>query len=474
VRRTEQEDRIMLGALCLVVFATPWVVKPVDPVGGSLELTGLTIYTNQTKHDDIAKLTIYSNQTKHDDIAKAGKTNSSNATSSDSRIGAASMSINTRTKILIQNQLNSNNNNNMTTNPTSQSIQKDASSKSEIYQMHSNGLMLLHPQRSNLGTGGTKKSELITGDDASNSVNYHVWKKLSGKNNNQSSIADNEHFLETKLGNLPQIQEGKRALSHAVDSDNKNVRSLDRDLKSGTSIVEENNKEFNQYYSENNKKRKLSRSHRSPDIFDPLFDDEQPEEVLRKYTEKRRLQRLKMRYGKLYDRGIPEIPAIKPIPDIVNRIDKLEPLEHVPRFADFKSGVDAWPRFGVPELTLQHYPRFPVPKLDEFERIPGIPHIRPLGRGDEVTGDKRGFPVKNDDDFYDQELDEDVEHYAPITSPTAIPELTNIPDIQDIQDIPTIKPPAASARSSSSGGNGKMPVMDTINTKEGQETRVSA
>jgi len=371
-----------------------------------------------------------------------------------------------------------------------QDIQKDLSTKSEIYKMHTNGLMLLHPQHSSNGKSA-KKSKLATNNEE-NAVNYHIWKKTDNSINQSSPIAENEHFLETKLGNLPQIQEGKRntiiigentddSKQKIVDGKNKisktctkcsfpskhseynSVKSFSERTMLSTRQTVKNNKRNRSYY--------LTRSLRSSD--DPLFDDDQPEQILRQYTEKRRLEKLKTRFGETDTRGIPEIPAIKAIPNIRDRFETIEPLEHVPRFSDFGPALDNVPRFGVPELMLDHAPRFPAPKLDEFEQIPGIPHIRPLSRGDEVTGDKRGYPTKTDDEFYDQELDEDVEHGSPITSPTSIPFLTNIPDIQDIQDIPTISP-AAAARKSSDGVNGKAPVIDTVNTKEGQETRVSA
>ena len=205
----------------------------------------------------------------------------------------------------------------------------------------------------------------------------------------------------------------------------------------------------------------------------PLFDDDQPEQIFDRYTkEKRRLMKLQSRYEQADARGdVPPIAPIKAISNIKSRFDKIEPLEHFPRFAPFgPDAYDSWPRFGVPDLELKHYPRFGAPKMDDFELLPGIPHIRPLSRGDEATGSKRDFPEKPDDDFYDQELDDDVEHNSPITSPTSIPYLTNIPDIQDITDIPTIRPAAAAARRRS--GNGE-PAVDTIHTKDGDETRVS-
>ena len=365
-----------------------------------------------------------------------------------------------------------------------QEIQKDLSTKSEIYKMHTNGLMLLHPQHSSNGNSA-KKSQLATSSD-DNAVNYHIWKKSDKSTNQSSLIAENEHFLETKLGNLPQIQEGKR--NTIIDAENhndidiekkdeieikctENISKCPRLYKSTERDINSRKKTLLPTTKRNKINRSLMRFSRSSD--DPLFDDDQPEQILRQYTEKRRLERLKTRYGDADSRGIPDIPAIKPIPNIRNRFETIEPLEHVPRFSDFGPALDNMPRFGVPELSLDLVPRFPAPKLDEFEQIPGIPHIRPLSRGDEVTGDKRGYPAKTDDEFYDQELDEDVEHGSPITSPTSIPFLTNIPDIPDIQDIPTISP-AAAVRKSSGGVNGKTPVIDTVNTKEGQETRVSA
>ncbi|XP_066927515.1 uncharacterized protein [Clytia hemisphaerica] len=356
-----------------------------------------------------------------------------------------------------------------------QNIQKDLSTKSEIYKMHSNGLMLLHPQRSSIAKS-SKKSKLASSSSDDSAVNYHIWKKPDhDKTTNQSSaIVENEKFLETKLGNLPQIQEGKRETTTFSEN------CLDTDPIGGKPCnVDEESNEKQDYLrrkresilqrrtSTEDRESTLNRETRNED--DPLFDDDQPEEILRREKEKRRLIKLKSRYGTALSRGIPDIPAIKPIPDIQSRFEKIEPLETIPRFGLFgPEAYDNWPRFGVPDLSLMHYPRFPAPKMDEFEQIPGIPHIRPLSRGDEVTGDRRGYPAKNDD-FYDQELDEDIEHNSPITSPTAIPSLTNIPDIPDIQDIPTISPARAAARKSSNG----QPAVDTIHTKDGDETRVS-
>ena len=355
-----------------------------------------------------------------------------------------------------------------------QNIQKDLSTKSEIYKMHSNGLMLLHPQRSSIAKSA-KKSKLASSSSDDSAVNYHIWKKPDhDKTTNQSSaIVENEKFLETKLGNLPQIQEGKRETTtfndNCVDTDSIAPCNIDEEYNEQKDYLRRKRELIlKRRTSTDDREFTLNRETRNED--DPLFDDDQPEEILRREKEKRRLIKLKSRYGSALSRGIPDIPAIKPIPDIQSRFEKIEPLEHIPRFGPFgPEAYDNWPRFGVPDLSLMHYPRFPAPKMDEFEQIPGIPHIRPLSRGDEVTGDRRGYPAKNDD-FYDQELDEDVEHNSPITSPTSIPFLTNIPDIPDIQDIPTISPARAAARKSSNG----QPAVDTIHTKDGDETRVSA
>lgn len=431
-----------------------------------------------------------------------------------------------------------------TSTTPSTSSKENGAVKSEIYKMHNNGLMLLHPQRPHSGSDA-KKSELVNSPVAS-SINYHVRKRIK-ENETESTVADNEHFLESKLGDLPQIQ-GDREVNSTeqylakLDSENKQQQqtqqqyTLDRSAKKSSidcskasplcvsvnetiaakkwkSVVqgESSNggeiKRLNIYpknkrsqfknhdttmnddsYYHNKKRvfhkaitdgsgkhKTLFRALRSMVTDDPLFDEDQPEETIKRYSEKRRLLKLRQKLGKLYGRGgaNTDIPAIPPIQNIQSRIEKLEPLEHIPRFSDFGLAADNWPRFGVPELEMMHYPRFPLPKLDDFELIPGIPHIRQLDKGSEVTGDKRGFPVK-DDEFVDEELDGEIRAN---TAPTPIPDLTDIPALTDIPDIPTIKPAPANRMggSSTTGGvNGKMPVMQTVDTKDGKETRISA
>ena len=146
------------------------------------------------------------------------------------------------------------------------------------------------------------------------------------------------------------------------------------------------------------------------------------------------------------------------------------PLKPYPNFPDFRPALDDYPRFGVPDLKLLNFPQFGAPKMDSYEDIPGIPHIRPLSRGDEVTGDRRGFPMKND--FYDEDLDDSVEHIRSVTTPPPITEITDIPSITDIPDIKPI--PDAPVQPGSKGINGKMPVIQTVDTKDGKETQVSA
>lgn len=378
--------------------------------------------------------------------------------------------------------------------------------------------MLLHPQRPRSGSEA-KKSQLANTPTAS-SINYHVRQRVKD-NDTESTVADNEHFLESKLGELPQIQSNREvnsteqylakinsensserqqfnstqntdsAKKNSINCFNQECSSENSILKRWRSVVQGENSyggerkvsniypkhkrsSFKEdthrktYDGPENDRNKLFRALRSM-MDDPLFDEDQPEETIKQYNAKRRLQRLR-RLGKLYGRGkITDIPAIPPIPNIESKIDKLEPLEHIPRFADFKPSLDNWPRFGVPELELIHYPRFPQPRLEEFEMIPGIPHIRPLNKGVEVTGDKRGFPVK-DDEFVDEELVSDLHAN---TAPTPIPSLTDIPALTDIPEIPTIRP-AANRPNTSGGVNGKMPVMETVDTKDGKETRISA
>ena len=490
---------------------------------------------------------------------------------------------------------------NKNNNNIGQAIQKDLSAKSEIYKMHTNGLMLLHAQRSTQGNGA-KKSELTaslstTSNGGANSrsnsvatetseeegaVNYHVWKKSSStstassvlpipaplsakqvtkpikakRNESSLSVAD-EHFHKTattKLGIITKLASEnttKTLLSNRnkTAGTKRDAKSLDffntkyspqRCLNCNLLIVAEQKKDRivlhptqttanNKHHQRQRNRRQISSQQKRDDteefsklsritnskslsmtlekvsvpiktrkreVFEsskiksqeeqphgrnidkrnsdnPLFDDDQPEQIFDRYTkEKRRLMKLQSRYEQADARGdVPPIAPIKAISNIKSRFDKIEPLEHFPRFAPFgPDAYDSWPRFGVPDLELKHYPRFGAPKMDDFELLPGIPHIRPLSRGDEATGSKRDFPEKPDDDFYDQELDDDVEHNSPITSPTSIPYLTNIPDIQDITDIPTIRPAAAAARRRS--GNGE-PAVDTIHTKDGDETRVS-
>ena len=444
--------------------------------------------------------------------------------------------------VLSEKQIHSTNQTNTTTALVNSSNtikqQNNEAIKSETYEMHNNGLMLLHPQRSYSGKGS--KKSLLENSPITSAINYHVRKRPNNedKNSTESTFVESEHYLESKLGDLPQIQsdrqvnsteeylaminskedaekvsepltaakplkcfnsnnscENKTNMSKAqwrseVQGENTNGE----DLKTNTvfpktsNAVKSNKKPFEQATTKKTFKAIKKGSQKHSDLYrvlrsmhgndaeDPLFDEDQPEQTLMRYNEKRRLQRLKSKLGKLYDRGITDIPAIPAITDINSKIEKLEPLDQIPRFADFRPDTDNWPRFGVPELELIHYPRFPQPKLEHFEMVPGIPHIRPLSRGDEVTGDKRGFPVK-DDEFYDEELDNDVEHLSDIeavTSPTAIPSLTDIPALTDIPDIPTIKPAPGRPVSSSGGVNGKVPVMQTVDTKEGKETRISA
>ena len=396
--------------------------------------------------------------------------------------------------------------------PIGQAIQRDVSAKSEIYKMHTNGLMLLHAQRSTQ-KNGAKKSELTAsfnnskiGDKKPNdeeqesAVNYHVWKKSPSSptpslGEQKKKRADAEIKIsrkEKKMGkrklmtvDVVQLNDDQSSITKPNESSiDLNAEEHQRNrIKRETSNshnfhrttdtilllnLVQKNKDPN-FTRSKREKRRTFKSKRSTD--NPLFDDDQPEEVFKKYTEKRRLVRLQSLYEQADTRGVPAIPPIKPIKNIQSRFDKIEALEHFPRFAPFgPDAYDNWPRYGIPDLTLEHYPRFGAPKMDDFELLPGIPHIRPLSRGDEVTGSKRGYPEKTDDDFYDQELDEDIEHNSPITSPTSIPFLTNIPDIQDIQDIPTIAPAAAVAQKSLGKGE---PSVDTIHTKDGDETRVS-
>ena len=430
--------------------------------------------------------------------------------------------------------------NGATTTSIGQAIQKDVSAKSEIYKMHTNGLMLLHAQRSTQGNGAKKSQLAASISSASNKgtdavvseespVNYHVWKKSSSlssghrvKNNESSpslsSVSINENFLETtKLGsNLQKIKNsaGKRDTTPQKRQGNINTGTVALDLEPTSlspcldcnivlatekrdvrlseitnSLPQRNKRQINSLETKTDltpnpvvsNLLRINKRHQSiprrvlhkRNSDNPLFDDDQPEQVFERYKEKRRLLKLQSRYEQAGTRGggdVPPIAPIKAIPDIKSRFDKIEPLEHFPRFAPFgPDAYDNWPRFGVPDLSLEHYPRFAAPKMDDFELLPGIPHIRPLSRGDEVTGSKRDYPEKAEDDFYDQELDDDIEHNSPITSPTSIPFLTNIPDIQDIQDIPTIAPAAAAARKSRNGE----PAVDTIHTKDGDETRVS-
>ena len=88
-----------------------------------------------------------------------------------------------------------------TTTTTTDSKKFDELSRSEIYKMHNNGLMLLHAQRATSGSEA-KKSELID-TVPSGSINYHVRKR--GKINETNTVIDNEKYIESKLGNLPQI-----------------------------------------------------------------------------------------------------------------------------------------------------------------------------------------------------------------------------------------------------------------------------
>ena len=213
---------------------------------------------------------------------------------------------------------------------------------------------------------------------------------------------------------------------------------------------------------------------------EPLYDADQPEETLKRgygtFLRTTRAPRRKYVVGNLFNRGLAETMSDIPrIPNIIKFFDKVEPLQPYPKFADFRSEIDNYPKFGRTGLNMINFPRFGAPKMDELETVPGIPHIRPLNRGDEVTGDRRGFPLKNaDNEFYDEELDDSVEHItAPpdITAPTSIPYLTDIPSITDIPEIHPI--PAVPAKGSG-GTKGKMPVVQTVETANGEETRVSA
>lgn len=406
----------------------------------------------------------------------------------------------------------------------------DDSSRSEIYKMN-NGLMLLHAQRDHLGPEA-KKSILLQ-KEASSSINYHVRSRTKG-NDSANSFAEHEKKLEAKLGNLPQVHQKKRsAVVPEVNGYRKhsNTARLNkkRTYRHGKrdkwrSVIQGENKggdvlKRSTYPAKNSKHKrdtyrgvldilkdesiiddivtptssfKLLKKHdekhgrlrRALSMMgslsedDPLFDADQPEETLKREYEKRaqRIRKQHKKLGNLYNRGIEEdVQAIPPISDIKQSFDPIKPLEPYPRFPEFHSAIGHYPRFGVPDLKLMNYPRFGEPKMDDYENIPGIPRIRPLSRGDEVTGDRRGFQPR--EDFYDEELDDSIEHIQrakEMTAPTPIPSLTDIPSITD---IPTLKPiPAAPGKpaSTSGGVNGKMPVMQTVDTKNGEETRISA
>jgi len=95
----------------------------------------------------------------------------------------------------------------------------DDSSRSEIYKMHNNGLMLLHAQRARSGSEA-KKSELI--DNApSAAINYHSRKRAN--ESEPLKVEDNEKRVALAFSNLPQVKQkrSKRFVVNRIQYSNK-------------------------------------------------------------------------------------------------------------------------------------------------------------------------------------------------------------------------------------------------------------
>ena len=95
---------------------------------------------------------------------------------------------------------------------------KDGASRSEIYKMNNNGLMLLHAQRAHSDIE-SKKSELVDNAVAGSSINYHV-RKRNRNNDTKHTVVENEKYLESKLGDLPQVHK-KRSINRPDKKENR-------------------------------------------------------------------------------------------------------------------------------------------------------------------------------------------------------------------------------------------------------------
>ena len=354
-----------------------------------------------------------------------------------------------------------------TTTTTTDSKKFDELSRSEIYKMHNNGLMLLHAQRAMSGSEA-KKSELID-TVPSGSINYHVRKR--GKINETNTVIDNEKYLESKLGNLPQIHHKRsikptksiklnrentinpsnvpflpeiKRLRNKKDiskkwnchrkshKSNKNWKSIFqgedingshiRKSKITPEKLNHTEEEINLFKydipnssntlnqnSENNErlKRAFSLMNFVEDA-NPLYDNEQPE-VLVKQAFKRHKKHNKKH---LILSGIHGEQLEAPISRIFKINDTIEPLK----------SLDVVPRFPYLQ-TRQQFPRFPVPSNEVFEPIPGIPKIKSLKPNFLLSGQKRNF--------------DGIFKVRSLPRPTDIAPITDIPPLTD---IPLIKP----------------------------------
>ena len=356
-----------------------------------------------------------------------------------------------------------------TTTTTTGSKKLDESSRSEIYKMHNNGLILLHAQRATSGSEA-KKSELID-TVPSGSINYHVRKR--GKINETNTVVENEKHLESKLGNLPQVHhkrsikptksrklskdnvanpsnvpflpEIKRLCNKKFNSkkwnchrrshkSNQNWKSIFQGEDINGSHIrkskvnpeklnhteEKINLDLFKYDVPNNsntlnlnseKNERLKRAFSFMNFVEdenPIYDNEQPEALV-KQAFKRHKKHNKKHLIMSDIHGEQFEAPISRIPKINDIIEPLKSLDVVPRFPYLQ--------------TFQQFPRFPVPSNEVFEPIPGIPKIKPLKPNFHLSGLKRNF--------------HGIFEVRSLPRPTDIAPIIDIPPSTD---IPLIKP----------------------------------